>query len=111
MTSAPDPLDEFRRTEPAADSLAVHAQSLEAVADTVKRKDRSAIGRWVVAVFLAVVAILILYVLVAPIFSGWDSVKATVEHATALVSSILLPVVTLVLGLLLRHRRQTTLSV
>ena len=50
MTPAPDPLDELRPQDPAAESLAADADSLDA--EAAKHQDRSIIGRWVVAVFL-----------------------------------------------------------
>ncbi len=96
MTPAPDPLDELRPQDPAAESLAADADSLDA--EAAKHQDRSIIGRWVVAVFLVVVVLLLAYVLVGSVVLGWDSIKTPVEYASTTISSVLVPIVTLVLG-------------
>ena len=98
MTSSDDLLEELRPDDPAADPLAADAQSLEVDAEVAKHKDRSAIGRWVVAVFLAVVVVLLLYVLGGSLIYNWDSIKTPAEYASTTIGSVLLPVVTLVLG-------------
>ncbi len=98
MTSSADLLEELRPDDPAADPLAADAQSLEVDAEAAKHKDRSVIGRWVVAVFLAVVVVLLLYVLGGSLIYNWDSIKTPAEYASTTIGSVLLPVVTLVLG-------------
>ena len=62
-------------TSSGADPLQDGAESLRGAAEAAKQKDRSAIGRWVVAVFLAVMVVLPLYVLAGPLVYGWDSIK------------------------------------
>ena len=96
MTPSPDPRDELRLRDSAADPLVADSQSLEDKAS--KYKDRSAIGRRVVSVFLAVVIFMLLYVLLGPIVYGWEIIKTPAEYATTIIGSVLLPVVTLVLG-------------
>ena len=98
MTSSRDLLDELRQNDPADEALAAAAKSLETDAEAAKRKDRSTIGRWVVAVFLAVVVVLLLYVLGGALFFTWDEIKTPAEYASTTIGSVLLPVVTLVLG-------------
>lgn len=96
MTSSSDPLDELRPEAPAAASLEADAESLDA--EAAKHQDRSVIGRWVIAVFLAVVVAILVYVLAGSLFLGWDAIKTPAEYASTTVGSVLLPVVTLVLG-------------
>lgn len=48
--------------------------------------------------FLVVVVLLLLYVLAGPVLYGWDAIKAPSEYAATTIGSVLLPVVTLVLG-------------
>lgn len=74
------------------------AQSLAVRAEAAKQRDRSTISRWVVAAFLFLVAFLLLYMLIGAVLYGWDAIKARAEHAGTVVGTILLPVVTLVLG-------------
>ncbi len=98
MTSSTDLLEELRPDQTAADPLASNTQSLEVDADAAKHRDRSAIGRWIVGVFLVVVVVLVLYVLVGPLVYSWDLIRTPAEHAATTLGSVLLPVVTLVLG-------------
>lgn len=96
LTAPGDLLDELRPDDPAADALAADAASLETDAETAKHRDRSAIGRWVVVVFLTVVVVLLLYILVGTLVFGWEKIQTPAEYASTTVGSILLPVVTLV---------------
>ena len=98
MTAFRDPLDELRPDDPAAEALAADATSLETDAEAAKHRDRSVIGRWVVVVFLAVIVLLLLYVLVGTLIFGWSEIQTPAEYASTTIGSVLLPVVTLVLG-------------
>lgn len=60
--------------------------------------DRSKIAKAIVYVFVwAVVGVLVI-VVGASFFLGWAKVKDSSEYAMAILSSVLLPVVTLVIG-------------
>ncbi len=74
------------------------AESLRGAAEAAKQKDRSAIPRWVVAVFLAVIVAVLAYVLIGPLVYGWDLIESPAKYAVTTMGSLLLPVVTLVLG-------------
>ena len=91
-------VEELGPGEGDAKPVAAGAQSLEVRVEAAKQKDRSAISRWVVAAFLLLVAFLLLYMLIGAVVYGWDAIKAPAEHAGTVVGTILLPVVTLVLG-------------
>ena len=95
MSTSEPPLQELRDESLA---LATRGEFLDADERTVKRKDRSVIGRWVVAVFLAIVVVLILYALFGAIVVGWEAIKTPAEYASMTITTILVPVVTLLLG-------------
>ena len=91
-----DPLAELDPNESDANLLAADAEALDDEAS--RHKDRSVIGRWVVAMFLFVVVALIPYILIGPQVYGWESIRVPAEYASITIGSVLLPIVTLVLG-------------
>ena len=48
--------------------------------------------------FLAIIVVLILYALFGTLAFGWEVIKTPAEYATARITTVLVPVVTLVLG-------------
>ena len=96
MTPASDPLAELRSEDPAAGPLAADAESLDA--EAAKHQDRSILGRWIIGVFLSSIVALLSYVLIGPLVFGWDLILTSAQYASTTIGSVLLPVVTLVLG-------------
>ena len=90
--------DTLQELRDATTSLAERVDALFSDEEVSKRKDRSAIARWVVAVFLAIIVVLILYALFGAVAFGWEAIKTPAEYAAATITTILVPVVTLVLG-------------
>ena len=86
--------DDQKRDRP----LAPEVQYLEVDAESAKTRDRSAIARWVVIAFLVVVIGVLAFALLGALYKEWDAVKLPAEYAVGTISSVLLPVVTLVLG-------------
>lgn len=79
--------------------LALDVESLETEAEKAKNKDRSVIARWLVLAFIAILLTLVVYVLSVPFTNkGWEEIETVVTFALTITSSVLLPVVTLVLG-------------
>lgn len=93
-----DPLKELDDTSDARPDLGTTLSGLREAA--AKSRDRSYLGRTVVRASIGAVMILIVYVLVAPLLAagGWETIKIPAEYALKIVSSVLLPLVTLVLG-------------
>ena len=91
-------LQELHPEEDPSKSLAAWGKSLDADEEAAKSRDRSTIGRRVVNVFLGVVVVLILYALFGALAYGWEAIKTLAEYAATTIGTILLPVVTLVLG-------------
>ena len=80
-------------------SIKTEVESLESDAESAKNKDRSVIARWLVLAFIATLLFLIVYVLISPLFlNDLTEIRSASEQAITIISSILLPVVTLVLG-------------
>ena len=94
-----DPLDGLQEDDrEVPPPIVVNVQTLEVDAESAKTRDRSAIARWVVIAFLGVVVGVLAYALLGAFYKDWDAVKLPAEYAVGTISSVLLPVVTLVLG-------------
>lgn len=93
-----NPLDDYLPAETPDAPLEDVIRSVEEDAERRKQRDRSFIAKSVVVSFLVISALLILYVLITPIFSSWNALKEPAQEAATILGSILLPVVTLVLG-------------
>ena len=92
-------LEELRSEIDQDRPLASEVESLESDAESAKNKDRSVIARWLVLAFIATLLFLIVYVLISPLFlNDLTEIRSASEQAITIISSILLPVVTLVLG-------------
>lgn len=85
----------------AAAGLALE-QSSQAVEDQNRRlqaDDRSHIAKLIVRVFVVLVALLVLSVIAGVgYFSDWDKVSEPAKFLSSILSSVMLPVVTLVIG-------------
>lgn len=79
--------------------LVSEVESFESAAEKAKNKDRSTIARWLVGSFIVLIFILVIYVLVGPFVSRTvNGVEEAATSALTITTSVLLPVVTLVLG-------------
>ena len=96
MTDA-DPLAELDDTTDPRPDLETALAALRAAA---KSRDRSYLGRQVVNVSLGVVILVVSYVLFMPFIveGGWNAVRVPADYASTILTSVLLPLVTLVLG-------------
>ena len=94
----PDPLDDLRSDQPASAPTVAETESLEREAEGAKIRDRSALGRGVVWAFLGVLVVLIAYILLGTVVWSWEVIETPAKFAAQTISSVLLPVVTLVLG-------------
>ena len=97
MTNA-DPIRELDDpTDPRPD-VETALESIRGAATRVR--DRSYLGRQVVNVSLGIVIVLVLFVLFMPFTTagGWEAVRVPAEYVLTIISTILLPLVTLVLG-------------
>ena len=97
MTGA-DAFKEFNDTEHARLELETAWADLRRAA--AKSRDRSYLGRTVVDASIGVVLILIVYVLVGSLLApgGWETIKVPANYTMDIISTVLLPLVTLVLG-------------
>ena len=89
-----DDLDSDKSSEFASD-----VESLQSAVETAKDQDRSTIAKWLILAFISILIALIIYVLIGPfLHECWDDIQSASEFALQITSSVLLPVVTLVLG-------------
>ena len=97
MTGA-DPVKEFNDTDSTRPDIETARAVIRHAA--AKSRDRTYLGRTVVDASIGVVLILVLYVLAGPLVApgGWETIKVPADYAMRVVSSVLLPLVTLVLG-------------
>lgn len=97
MTEA-DPLGELQDGTVARSDLEARSASLRVAASNAR--ERSYLGRQVVNVALGVAILLVIYVLFAPFAwqGGWNAIKVPAEYASTILTSVLLPLATLVLG-------------
>ncbi len=93
-----DPLGELQDSTDARGDLEARLASLRVAASNAR--DRSYLGRQVVNVALGVAILLVVYVLFAPfiVHGGWDATEVPAEYASTILTSVLLPLATLVLG-------------
>lgn len=79
-----------------------YKKSTQAVEDQNKRlqaDDRSHIAKLIVRVFVALISLLVLSVIVGVgYFCDWDKISEPAKFLSAILSSVMLPVVTLVIG-------------
>jgi hypothetical protein len=79
-----------------------YKKSTQAVEDQNKRlqaDDRSHIAKLIVRVFVGLVSVLVLSVIVGVGYLGdWEKIAEPAKFLSAILSSVLLPVVTLVIG-------------
>lgn len=77
-------------------------QSKQAVEDRNRRQqadDRSHIAKLIVGVFVALISILVLSAILGMWYFGeWDTIAEPAKFLSAILSSVMLPVVTLVIG-------------
>jgi len=79
-----------------------YRKSTQAVEDQNKRlqaDDRSHIAKLIVRVFVGLISLLVLSVIVGVgYFCDWDKISEPAKFLSAILSSVMLPVVTLVIG-------------
>lgn len=80
-----------RNLEQGQKALAEYSQRLQ-------QDDRSSIARVIVFSFVGLIALAVVFVAIGTLFKGWAEWKDAAKFFTDLLSSVLLPVVTLVIG-------------
>jgi uncharacterized membrane protein len=79
-------------------NVAQGQKALAEYAQRLQQDDRSLIARLIVYAFVGLVGFVVIVLTIAIFFKDWKELEDAAKFLTAILSSVLLPVVTLVIG-------------